>query len=134
MSKCTMDAENVYAPLVMRFIWSRKRTLAVDQNGSVDASFDPPLFSSDSTFNPWWCLLNQCATALVGFLICTPMAGVCLVCAAQGCLLCEAFCIPMAGVCLVCAAQGCLLCEATDEISLFCTPMDAVVGKSRPNT
>jgi hypothetical protein len=60
------------------------------------------------------------------------MAGVCLVFAAQDCLLCEAmdeislFCTSMAGVCLVCAAQDCLPCEATDEISLFCTPMDGV--------
>jgi hypothetical protein len=32
----------------------------------------------------------------------------------------------MAGACLVCAAQGCLVREATDEISLFCTPITCV--------
>ncbi len=48
VSKCTEDAENVYAPFVMVSIWGQKRTLAdktVDQNGSIDTSFDPPLFS-----------------------------------------------------------------------------------------
>jgi hypothetical protein len=42
------DAENFYAPLVMVAIWGQKMTLAnktVYQNGSIDASFDPPLFS-----------------------------------------------------------------------------------------
>ncbi len=46
-------AENVYAPLVMMSIWGRSRTLAdktVCQNGSIDTSFDPPLFSLDRTF------------------------------------------------------------------------------------
>jgi hypothetical protein len=47
-SKCTKDAENVYAPLVMVSIGAGKRTLAgktVYKNGSIDTSFDPPLFS-----------------------------------------------------------------------------------------
>ncbi len=54
MSKCTKDAQNVYAPLVMVSIWGRKRTLdnkRVYQNGSIDTRFDPPLLSLDSTFN-----------------------------------------------------------------------------------
>jgi hypothetical protein len=36
------------------FHWSRKRTLADNtlfQNGSIDTSFDPTLFTLDSTFN-----------------------------------------------------------------------------------
>jgi len=44
----TKDAENVHAPLVMVFIWGRKRTLTdktVYQNGSIDTSFDLPLCS-----------------------------------------------------------------------------------------
>jgi hypothetical protein len=48
MSKCAKDAENFYAPLVMVAIWGQKMKHAiktVDQNGSIDASFDPPLFS-----------------------------------------------------------------------------------------
>jgi hypothetical protein len=48
MSKCTKDAENFYAPLVMVAIWGQKMKHAnktVYQNGSIDASFDPPLFS-----------------------------------------------------------------------------------------
>jgi hypothetical protein len=52
-SKCTRVAENVYAPLVMVPIGARKRTLAgqtVYKNESIDTSFDPPLFSLDSTF------------------------------------------------------------------------------------
>jgi hypothetical protein len=52
-SICSKDAENVYAPLVMVSIWGRKRTLSdytVYQNGSIDTSFDPPLFSLDLTF------------------------------------------------------------------------------------
>ncbi len=47
------DAENVYAPVVIVFIYARKRTLAgktIDQDGSIDTSFDPPKFSIDSTF------------------------------------------------------------------------------------
>ncbi len=47
-SKCTIDAENVYAPLVMVSIVARKRTLAgktVYINGSLDTSLDPPPFS-----------------------------------------------------------------------------------------
>ncbi len=54
VSKCTKDAETVYARLVMVSIWGWKRTLAgkrVHHNGSIDTSFDPPLFSLDSTFN-----------------------------------------------------------------------------------
>ncbi len=53
MKKCTKDAENVYAPLVMVSIWGWKRTLGDKtfyQNGSIDTSFDPPLFSLDNTF------------------------------------------------------------------------------------
>jgi hypothetical protein len=53
LSKCTKGAENVYAPLVIVYIWGRKRTLVdktVYQNRSIDPSFDPPLFSLDSTF------------------------------------------------------------------------------------
>jgi hypothetical protein len=44
ISKCTKDAENVYAPLVNVSIGARKRTLTgktVFQNGSIDTSFDP---------------------------------------------------------------------------------------------
>jgi hypothetical protein len=51
LSKYTMDAKNVYAPLVMVSTWDRKRTLAdktIYQNGSIDTSFDPPI-SLDST-------------------------------------------------------------------------------------
>ncbi len=47
-SKCTKDAENVYAPLVMVSIVARKRTLAgkaVYINGLLDTSPDPPPFS-----------------------------------------------------------------------------------------
>jgi hypothetical protein len=47
------DTENVYAPLVIVSILGRKRTLAdttVYQNGSIETSFDTPLFSFDSTF------------------------------------------------------------------------------------
>ncbi len=47
-------AENIYAPLVMVSIGGQKRTLTgkiAYQNGSIDTSFDPPLFSLDSTFN-----------------------------------------------------------------------------------
>jgi hypothetical protein len=54
MSKCAKDAENFYSPLVMVAIWGQKMTLpnkTVYQNGSIDASFDPPLFSLDITFN-----------------------------------------------------------------------------------
>jgi hypothetical protein len=43
---------NVYVPLVMLSILGWKRTFAdktVTQNGSIDSSFDPPLFSLDST-------------------------------------------------------------------------------------
>ncbi len=47
-SKCTKDAsKNVYTPLVMGLIWGRKRTFAdktVYPNGSIDTSFDTPLF------------------------------------------------------------------------------------------
>ncbi len=53
MSKCTKDAENVFALLVMVSIGALKRTLAgktVHQNGLIDTSFDPPQFSLDSTF------------------------------------------------------------------------------------
>jgi hypothetical protein len=53
MSKCTKDAEIVYAPLGMVSMWGRERTLAdktVYQNGSNDTSFDPSLFSLDTTF------------------------------------------------------------------------------------
>jgi hypothetical protein len=42
-----------FDPLVMVSIYGRKRTLAdktVYQNGSIDTSFDPPLFSLDRTF------------------------------------------------------------------------------------
>jgi hypothetical protein len=48
MTNCTKDAENVSASLVIVSIWGRKRTLAdktVYQNGSIDTSFDPSLFS-----------------------------------------------------------------------------------------
>ncbi len=47
------DADKVYAPLMMVSIGSRKRTLAcqtVFKNGLIDTTFDPPLFSLDSTF------------------------------------------------------------------------------------
>ncbi len=47
-NRCTKDAENAYAALVMVPIWGRKRTLAdktVYQNGSIDTNLDPPLFS-----------------------------------------------------------------------------------------
>jgi hypothetical protein len=51
-SKCTKDAENIYAPLVMVSIEARKRTLATFyRNGSIDTSSDPPLFSLDCTVN-----------------------------------------------------------------------------------
>ncbi len=53
-SKGTKDAENIYAPLVMVSIGGQNRTLTgkiAYQNGSIDTSFDPPLFSFDSTFN-----------------------------------------------------------------------------------
>jgi hypothetical protein len=65
-SKCPKDAENAYAPLVMVSIGARKRTLAnkkVYKNGSIDTSFDPPLFPLDSIFKvtlygkqttQWW--------------------------------------------------------------------------------
>ncbi len=52
-SKCTKDSENIYAPFVMVYIGSRKRTLAgqtVYKNGSIDTIYDPHLFSLDSTF------------------------------------------------------------------------------------
>jgi hypothetical protein len=52
-SKCPIDAENDYAHLVMVSIEAWKRTLAdkkVYKNGSIDTSFDPPLFSLDSIF------------------------------------------------------------------------------------
>ncbi len=55
VGKCQKDAGNVSAPLVMVSIWSRKMTLAdktVYQNGSIDTSFGPLLFSLDST-NKW---------------------------------------------------------------------------------
>jgi hypothetical protein len=48
-SKCTKDAENVYASLVMVSIGGRKRTHGVKRvhhNGSIDTNFDPPLFST----------------------------------------------------------------------------------------
>jgi hypothetical protein len=53
LSYIRKDAENVYAPLVMVFIGARKRTLAgqtVYKNESTVTSFDPPLFSLDSSF------------------------------------------------------------------------------------
>ncbi len=49
----TKDGENIYPPFVMASIWGRKGTLAdktVYQNGSINTSFDTPLFSLDSTF------------------------------------------------------------------------------------
>jgi hypothetical protein len=52
-SKCTKDAENVNAPLVMVSIGARKRTLSgltVNKNKAINTSFDPPLFSLDNTF------------------------------------------------------------------------------------
>jgi hypothetical protein len=52
VSKCAKVAENVYAPLVMVSIGGQKMTLSgetVYKNGSIDTSFDPPLFSLDST-------------------------------------------------------------------------------------
>ena len=52
-SKCTKDAENVYATLVMASIGAQKKTLAGQTGypyGSIDISFDPPQFSLDSTF------------------------------------------------------------------------------------
>jgi hypothetical protein len=53
-SKCTKDAENVYAPLVNRdgVYLGPGNTLAGQtfyNNGSIDTSFDPPLFLLDST-------------------------------------------------------------------------------------
>jgi hypothetical protein len=51
MSKCTKDAENFSAHLVMVAIWGQKMKHAnktVYQNGSIDASFDPALFSQDT--------------------------------------------------------------------------------------
>jgi hypothetical protein len=47
----TKDTEKRYAPLVMVSTGAGKRTLAVQtvyKNGSIDTSFDPPLFSLDS--------------------------------------------------------------------------------------
>jgi hypothetical protein len=51
--KCTKDAENVYAPLVMMSIRGPKRTLPGKRvhHKRIDHSFDPPLFSLESTFN-----------------------------------------------------------------------------------
>jgi hypothetical protein len=53
MSKCTKDAENVYAPLAIVSTGSRKSILAgkiVYKNGSVDTNLETPPFSLDSTF------------------------------------------------------------------------------------
>jgi hypothetical protein len=47
-------AENVYATLVMVSGGGQKRTITgkiAYQNRSIDTSFNPPLFSLDSTFN-----------------------------------------------------------------------------------
>jgi hypothetical protein len=53
-SKCTKDADKVYAPLGMVSIGARKRTLpsqTVYKNRSIDTSFGPPMFSLDRILN-----------------------------------------------------------------------------------
>jgi hypothetical protein len=51
--KCTKDAEQVYAPLVMVSFGAMWRTLAgqtVYHNESIDTNFDTPPVPLDSTF------------------------------------------------------------------------------------
>jgi hypothetical protein len=52
--KSVLVGSVIHAPLVMVSIGARKRSLAGQtayKNGSIDTSFEPPLFSLDSTFN-----------------------------------------------------------------------------------
>jgi hypothetical protein len=48
LSKCTKDAKNVYAPVVMVSIWGPEND-TVYHNGSIDTAFEIPPYI-DSTF------------------------------------------------------------------------------------